>query len=369
MADRSIIKVPHSQFRRTYEAYLIGEEVLYDGQIGVIKNIDEEHNYGLVIGDGKSILRSLRLYPLFHCCSGGYSDDIYDTVDSQNVLDGPNNIEIDSKTPNTNNNLYIDSGYVNNGNGTLDHEKLLNRLGVGSDNKAWHLSTDDYDTLMEILAVWRQDPDLQDSLNALLEPKLFSINGDIETISSNSFDGSSNHTFQTKVVGIQHIPIIRTDVQHQDSILEFESAIKADRVFNAVYNDYAECFDIGERGYDYYKYKIVEINKNKKVNLANKESYKVVGIVSSSYAFLLNGTSKDITDNKKVPVAMSGTVYVDTKEKINNKAIGKLVYSDDDGYALSIDPVKSKEMTGRIVGKIIGIDKSNNRYKIIVKLK
>lgn len=140
----------------------------------------------------------------------------------------------------------------------------------------------------------------------------------------------------------------------------------ATRIYNAVYNDYAECFDNTDLDYDKVKNKIVEITDDDKVRLGNNNSIRVVGVVSDSYGHMLGGTEEEIENGKKIPVGIAGKLYVDSKDIVDINNIGKFVGSDDEGYAKVLsDDFKS----GTVVGKIIGIDKENNRYKLLLVIK
>jgi hypothetical protein len=205
----------------------------------------------------------------------------------------------------------------------------------------------------------------------LSEPRQFLVAGNATSVTPiPQFDGSEDCEINVKVTAIQNISTSLTTYGGVQT-LSFNSAISANKIFNAVYNDYAECFDIKSnknKDYDFYKNKIVEIDKNGYVKIASSKSTRVVGIVSDSYAFLLNGTDEDISNGNKVPVGMSGTVWVKANEDVSEDNLGKLVYSDDDGYALSIDPSSVDKLDGTIVGKIIDIDTENNKYKIVIML-
>lgn len=138
----------------------------------------------------------------------------------------------------------------------------------------------------------------------------------------------------------------------------------ATRVYNAVYNDYAECFDNISLKYEDVKNRIVELDSNGCTVLACRNSNKVIGIVSDSYAMLLNGTEDEIQEGDKIPVGLVGTLFVKAKKSVDESDIGKFVVSDGDGYAKA----KKKYKNGTCVGKIIGINKINNTYRVILYL-
>lgn len=140
----------------------------------------------------------------------------------------------------------------------------------------------------------------------------------------------------------------------------------ATRIYNAVYNDYAECFDNTDLDYDKVKNRIVEITDDDKVRLGSNNSIRVVGVVSDSYGHMLGGTEEEIENGKKIPVGIAGKLYVDSKDIVDINNIGKFVGSDDEGYAKVLD---DNFKSGTVVGKIIGIDKENNRYKLLLVIK
>ena len=139
----------------------------------------------------------------------------------------------------------------------------------------------------------------------------------------------------------------------------------ATRVYNAVYNDYAECFDNTNLIYNEVLHRIVEIDDNECVRLASKNSYRVIGVVSDNYGHLLGGTEEEVQNSNKIPVGLAGTLYVYTLDEIDTKNIGKLVCADNNGYAT----LAEKDCEGTIVGKIIGFNKEYHQYKVLLILK
>ena len=139
----------------------------------------------------------------------------------------------------------------------------------------------------------------------------------------------------------------------------------ATRVYNAVYNDYAECFANTNLIYNEVLHRIVEIDDNECVRLASKNSYRVIGVVSDNYGHLLGGTEEDVQNSNKIPVGLAGTLYVYTLDEIDTKNIGKLVCADNNGYAT----LAEKDCEGTIVGKIIGFNREYHQYKVLLILK
>lgn len=151
--------------------------------------------------------------------------------------------------------------------------------------------------------------------------------------------------------------------------LNYDGYLYATRVYNAIYNDYAECFESNGLVYNEIVNRIVEIGSDKKLKLANEESKGVIGVVSDSYGFLLNGSEEEIRDGLKIPVGLVGTLYVDSEDIVDDKNIHRFVCSGKDGKARVIPKGKAHKYEGCVVGKIIGVNKEKNQYKIIISLR
>lgn len=155
--------------------------------------------------------------------------------------------------------------------------------------------------------------------------------------------------------------------------LNYNGYLYTTKTFNAAYNDLAECF-IPEDDIKYAKIKnrIVEINEEGKIRLASKLSDKVIGVVSDKYGYLLGGSEEEILKNEKIPVGLSGTLWIETENtELDDLFIGGFVCSNYLGTAKIIPKGESvlPKYEGTIVGKIIQIDKNNCKVKVILMLK
>lgn len=151
--------------------------------------------------------------------------------------------------------------------------------------------------------------------------------------------------------------------------LNAQAYLYATRVYNAVYNDYAECFDCEFKDrYEILKNRIVEI-KNKNVRIATDCSTNIIGVVSDTYGYLLNGSEDDIIQGRKVPVAMAGTVWVISDYSVEERNISQFLTISKNGKGKPIENSMIDIYVGKIVGRIIDIDKESNRYKILVMMK
>ena len=146
--------------------------------------------------------------------------------------------------------------------------------------------------------------------------------------------------------------------------LNYDGYFYATKVFNAVYNDYAECFENAE-GYTFKDLKnlIVEVDDEGKIRPASENSSRVVGVVSDSYATVLAGTEEEIKSGEKSPVGMSGTLWVKKAEN-SDYSIGNFIISSDNGFAKEINRNEVNNYPGLINGKII--KNENDRVKILI---
>ena len=145
--------------------------------------------------------------------------------------------------------------------------------------------------------------------------------------------------------------------------LNIDGHLYATKVFNAVYNDYAECFEC-----DRYieTNTIVQLGFNGMVIPANSMyDLPVIGIVSNSYGFILNGTEEEIKKYAKVAVGMCGTLDVLCNVDFSYDNINKFVaLSDVDGVGriISKDQYYDERLFGQVVGKVIGESELNSKY-------
>jgi len=196
--------------------------------------------------------------------------------------------------------------------------------------------------------------------NSLTVSNDLTINGNITTAGNLKITGS------TKIGGSFYSG---TTSPSNTTRLNYDGYFYATRVYNAVYNDYAECFESNGLVYNEIVNRIVEIGSDKKLKLANEESKGVIGVVSDSYGFLLNGSEEEIRDGLKIPVGLVGTLFVDAEDMVDDQFMNRFVCSGKDGKARIVPVGEVYKYEGSIVGKIININKEKNQYKIILNLK
>jgi hypothetical protein len=120
--------------------------------------------------------------------------------------------------------------------------------------------------------------------------------------------------------------------------LNYDGYFYATRIYNAVYYDYAEKFEVdGERIYG----RIYTVNPDTgHLILTNKNHQKPIGISSNSYGFLL----KDQIDG--IEIGLAGTVKLNITGKINP---GDYIVSTKDGYGKKANIVEKIFFKDRIV--------------------
>lgn len=136
---------------------------------------------------------------------------------------------------------------------------------------------------------------------------------------------------------------------------KYDGYLYATRIYNAVWNDYAELFKNKE-----------EIEPNH-IAYADKDGYIsskgcpncAVGIVSNQYGHLIGGNGNP-DDKTYTPIALAGRVPLKVSEKI---PIGSLVAANEDGTGRKAEIPKD---LGSIVGKCIGPDPAGRKNYINV---
>jgi len=149
--------------------------------------------------------------------------------------------------------------------------------------------------------------------------------------------------------------------------LNYDGYLYATRIYNSVYNDYAECFETLGNIIPYNR--IVQLANKGNIELAQYKNHKIIGVVSNTYGFVLHGNEEEIQNNIKLPIAMAGTVFVDADEEFLYLAeVCDFIICSKNGFAKPIKINEIKDYAGYIVGKIINIDYQKKQYKILVFL-
>lgn len=149
--------------------------------------------------------------------------------------------------------------------------------------------------------------------------------------------------------------------------MNYNGYLYATRVYNAVYNDYADSFNLkaGLNSHDMF-YKIMAIDNNEKAIPADENSETVLGVASNMYAFIAGASNDDIEDNRKIPISIAGFVNVKIHEEfLDDCKRGKFVVPYRDGFGKPILKNEFSNYIGKIVGEIIRL---NNDGTCMIKV-
>ena len=126
--------------------------------------------------------------------------------------------------------------------------------------------------------------------------------------------------------------------------------IKATKVYNAVWNDYAEFFEKGEDTEAGDIIALEETSKSERYIKATNKSKLVVGVHSNTYGHILGGNdSIEESEKTHIPVGLSGRVYV---KFIGEAVLGEAVVpSEIPGVGCLFDETKNRKE--QIVGYIV----------------
>lgn len=129
-----------------------------------------------------------------------------------------------------------------------------------------------------------------------------------------------------------------------DVVGKYDGYLYATRVYNAVWNDYAELFEAAEK----IEVGHVAYAKEDGVVVAKGKPSCAVGVVSDRWGHLLGGNG-DHNSEDYAAISLAGRVPVKVK---GNVSVGDLIAASDDGIA------KKAEISdfGCIIGKCVGVD-------------
>ena len=141
---------------------------------------------------------------------------------------------------------------------------------------------------------------------------------------------------------------------------------RASKVYNAVYNDYAEWYEKDNIDEIFEPGDVIELNPStgKYRKSISNSSKLVVGVYSDSYGHILGGEElPDMESNSKkyIPIGISGRVRVKVVGKVN---IGDLLVSTSDGRAM----VANEYIPGTIIGKALSNSGGTNKVTMQIML-
>lgn len=145
--------------------------------------------------------------------------------------------------------------------------------------------------------------------------------------------------------------------------LNYNGYFYATRVYNAVYNDYAEYFEKGDKTVEPGDVIVCsEYNDNEYVKSNTAYSNLVVGVCSDSYGHILGGEGKESDEDNFIPLGLSGRVNVKVVGDVKKGDL--LVTSEIPGVAMKSE----KYAPGTVIGKALENHNGNqiNRIKMLI---
>lgn len=140
-----------------------------------------------------------------------------------------------------------------------------------------------------------------------------------------------------------------------DGNLNTKGEITADKVWNAVWMDLAECWD-KDNSYR-FSYNIAVVQTKNGIKPSEKRAEKgSVGVISDTYGYVLNSGNfdpKNFEGSKSLPIAIAGRVKVVYKGKIE---IGEEVVSYKDGMVVRANIFEKIFKRERILGRVDSFD-------------
>ena len=135
-----------------------------------------------------------------------------------------------------------------------------------------------------------------------------------------------------------------SDAPSSSAVGKFDGYLHATRVYNAVWNDYAELFECAEH---IAPGRVAYVGDDGLVRASGDPS-RAVGVVSDRYGHLIGGDG-DPEDGRYVAVALAGRVPVEVE---GAASVGDMLAATGRGTARAACPADR----GRVVGKLVGPD-------------
>lgn len=219
--------------------------------------------------------------------------------------------------------------------GSQEHVKKIHSPGESSQIHVWLRGGYTYHVI-------NKNPSQQ---KAIIRTSNF-VDANNVQINIENFDSSLPHgVFK----GVGAVSLNSTSNAYGDTKFNFYGNIHATRVYNAVYNDYAEYFKKKDVNEYLEPGDIVVLDNNNEYIKSTKEyETTVVGVYSDSYGHILGGTGNMEEDEKNyIPVGLSGRVDVKITGKI--KKGDMIVSSNIPGVGMKANEFKM----GTIIGKAL----------------
>jgi hypothetical protein len=148
-----------------------------------------------------------------------------------------------------------------------------------------------------------------------------------------------------------------------DTGILFRGSINAYKVYNAVWNDYAEAFTFDPKEKHLVAGYVYAQGPDGAVRARRRADKATLGVFSDTYAMLL-GSRGCISEDKngtKIPIALAGKVQIYVRGKLG---IGDLLVTDKNGFGVKANFFERIFKSDRILGKVLENHNGNNPSRI-----
>lgn len=162
--------------------------------------------------------------------------------------------------------------------------------------------------------------------------------------------GSDGSITVTPTTENKNLPLLATETGSEAKYSEkahinpSTGVLTATKVYNAVWNDYAELFE-KEDPENVFEAGDIVAWKDKGVAKVQHQNYAVVGVVSDTYGHLLGGTGDEEYDDKYfVPVGLAGRVRAKVTGKVEK---GDFIAAYHDGIGVANNKADPRLIVGK----------------------
>lgn len=178
---------------------------------------------------------------------------------------------------------------------------------------------------------------------------------------------SSNYTNYVEVKGHTHAYVPLSGDSTITGNITVSGTLTATKVYNAVWNDYAEWYEREDLDEYFEAGDIVTWHETGVTKTTKMMDNLVVGVYSDTYGHIIGGEALDDMEeniNKFIPVGVSGRVSVKVIGTVNRGDF--IVSSDIPGIGIAISPALSH--AGCVVGKALQNKESNGLGKVKIQI-
>jgi uncharacterized protein (DUF2345 family) len=307
----------------------------------------------LTSGDSLNLVSSANIAVTGDTITQTASGDFYISSGDSLKLTGTNRVDISS----ANGNVKIESLVI--GGDSISNLRYLSMTGTPVINTTTNNLTISTTTSGNLSLSSADDVSLTGDTMTITAQGDINITGDTVTVTSNNFSLLSNGHIRLNNITANEIGDTTSTIANFAGAANgtagvfVKSAFAAYKVYNAVWNDYAEGFEYdltGDKPIPGYVYKQTEFGLIKTNSYADRAT---IGVYSDT-AGMVMGSKDCITEvggpGIKIPIALAGKVKVWIHKKIK---IGDLLVSGYEGFAENASLFVRMFKSDRIIGKAL----------------